>query len=173
MSEYRFSKMQKAWFSAIENDTTKEVVNIDLSGRSFGEQTEEFKVSVLDYELSQVLGQPTIVQVTLDLLANEKEVYVRTTGLGGKSGEKIASFHTGFGGEKVNIWMNDTPVWSYDLGKPAWRNPRTSDEELDSEPFETRHAIAVGLFKSASNKGYAGYRGYRLNKSAFSASKKV
>lgn len=172
MSEYRFSKMQKAWFSAIENDTTKEVVNIDLSGRSFGEQTEEFKVSVLDYELSQVLGRPTIVQVTLDLLANEKEVYVRTTALGNKPAECICTFHTQYGGEKVNILGKGSVAMSYDLGKPAWiAEPLI--EHTTTDEFILRHALAKDLFKSASNNGFAGYRGYRLNKSAISASQKV
>lgn len=172
MSEYRHSKMQRAWFASIENDPSKEIINIDLSSPARSQQTEEIKVSVLDYELSEVLGSPTIVQVTLDLLANEKEVYVRTTGLGEKAGERIASFHTGFGGEKVNIWLGESVAMSYDLGKSVWVSQHHI-EQTNHQPFLTRHAIALDLFKSASNKGYAGYRGYRLNKSAISASKKV
>lgn len=172
MSNSRFSKFQKAWFTAIECDPTKEVIDTNLSSLAGYQQTEEIKVSVIDYDLSQVLGQPTIVQVTLDLLANEKEVYVRTTSLGNKSAECICTFHTQYGGEKVNIWGKGMVAMSYDLGKPAWV-AESLVEHTNTSEFILRHAIAKDLFKSASNKGYAGYRGYRLNKSAISASQKV
>lgn len=172
MSNIRFSKFQREWFTAIDCDKMKEVIETDLSSPSRSEQTEEIKVSVLDYELSDLLGQPTIVQVTLDLLANEKEVYVRTTGVGNKAGEKIASFHTGFGGEKVNIWWKNEVGMSYDLGKPVWMRDGIN-RDSNSNEFLLRHAIAMDLFKSATNKGFAGYRGYRLNKAKISASQKV
>lgn len=172
MNDYRFSKLQKAWFSAIENDTTKEVINIDTTGLGCSHQTEEIKVSVLDLELSNLLGQPTIVQVTLDLLANEKEVYVRTTSLGDKPANTICTFHTQYGGEKVNIWWKNEVGMSYDLGKPVWMRDGIN-KDSNSNEFLLRHAIAVDLFKSATNKGYAGYRGYRPNKANISATQKV
>jgi len=173
MSNARFSKFQKAWFTAIECDTTKEVIDIDLSSLAGSQQTEEIKVSVIDYELSQVMGQPTIVQVTLDLLANEKEVYVRTTSLGRKAGERIASFHTCRGGEKVNVWMDGVVAICYDLGKPVWRSGTIADEVWGSEELLVRNAVAVDLFKSAKNEGYAGYRGFRLARASVFAQKKI
>jgi hypothetical protein len=172
MNEYRQSKMQRAWFASIENDPSKEIINTDTTGLGCSHQTEEIKVSVLDYKLSQVLGRPTIVQVTLDLLANEKEVYVRTTALGNKPAECICTFHTQYGGEKVNIWGKGSVAMSYDLGKPAWL-AESLVEYTNTDEFIQRHALALDLFKSATNKGFAGYRGYRLNKSAISASQKV
>lgn len=173
MNDSRYSKLQKAWFTAIESDTTKEVINIDLSSQSCSNQTEEIKVSVLDYSLSQVMGQPTIVQVTLDLLANEKEVYVRTTSLGRKVGERIASFHTDFGGEKVNVWMDGSVAICYDLGKPVWRNSSLSEAIWAGEELTIRNAVAVDLFKSATNKGFSGYRGFRLTRASIFAEKKI
>jgi len=168
MNDYRFSKPQKAWFSAIENDSTKEIINIDTTGLGCSHQTEEIKVSVLDYELSNLLGQPTIVQVTLDLLSNEKEVYVRTTSLGGKPAECLCTFHTQYGGEKVNVWGKGSVAMSYDLGKPVWLS-ESHTGYTNTPEFLLRHAIAMDLFKSATNKGYAGYRGYRPNKAYISA----
>lgn len=164
--------MQKAWLTAIESDPSKEIVNIDLSSLARSQQTEEIKVSVIDYELSALLGCPSIVQVTLDLLANEKEVYVRTTSLGGKEAECICTFHTQYGGEKVNIWGEGMVAMSYDLGKPVWV-AESLVEYTNTDEFILRHAIAKDLFKSASNKGYAGYRGYRLNKALISSQQKV
>jgi hypothetical protein len=172
MNDYRFSKLQKGWFSAIENDSTKEIVNIDTASLGCSHQTEEIKVSVLDLELSNLLGRPTIVQVTLDLLANEKEVYVRTTSLGDKSAECICTFHTQYGGEKVNVWGKGSVAMSYDLGKPVWLS-ESHKEYTNTHEFILRHAIAMDLFKSATNKGYAGYRGYRPNKANISASKRI
>lgn len=172
MNDYRYSKPQKAWFSAIENDSTKEIINYDTTGLGCSHQTEEVKVSVLDYELSDLLGQPTIVQVTLDLLANEKEVYVRTTSLGNKPAQSICTFHTQYGGEKVNVWWKNEVAMSYDLGKPVWLKAGIN-EDTNSNEFLLRHALAMDLFKSATNKGFAGYRGYRLNKAKVSASQKV
>jgi hypothetical protein len=173
MSNLRNSKFQKAWLHSIECDPSKEVIDIDLSSQACSQQTEEIKVSVLDYELSQTTGQPTIVQVTLDLLANEKEVYVRTTSLGRKAGERIASFHTARGGEKVNVWMDGSVALCYDLGKPVWRSGSIAEEVWEGDELTIRSAIAIDLFKSATNGGYAGYRGYRLNNARFAGIKKV
>lgn len=172
MNDYRFSKLQKAWFSAIENDTTKEVINIDTTGLGCSHQTEEIKVSVLDLELSNLLGQPTIVQVTLDLLANEKEVYVRTTSLGDKPANTICTFHTQYGGEKVNIWWKQEVGMSYDLGKPVWMRDGIN-KDSNSNEFLLRHAIAKDLFKSAIGGRFAGYRGWRANKTNISGLQKV
>lgn len=173
MSNARFSKFQRAWFTAIECDPSKEVIDIDLSSPACSNQTEEIKVSVIDYELSQATGQPTIVQVTLDLLANEKEVYVRTTSLGKKAGERIVSFHTARGGEKVNVWMDGSVAICYDLGKPVWRSGSISEEVWGSEELDLRSTIAIALFKSATNGGYAGYRGFRLARASVFAEKKI
>jgi hypothetical protein len=61
---------------------------------------------------------------------------------------------------------------SYDLGKPVWV-AESLVEYTNTDEFILRHAIAKDLFKSASNKGYAGYRGYRLNKALISSQQKV
>ena len=172
MSDHRYSSCQKAWFTAIECEKAKEIIYIDTSAPSRSTQTEEIKVGVLDHNLSNLLGQPTIVQVTLDLLANEKEVYVRTTALGNKPAECVCTFHTQFGGEKANIWWKNEVGMSYELGKPIWMRDGISTDSNSNE-FLLRHAIAKDLFKSATHGGFAGYRGYRPNKAEISASQKV
>ena len=162
---HRPTKAQVAWIKAIEDDTTKEVINV-----SEGSPV-SLSVEVLDHSLSLAFNGPVVVTVNLDLLANEKSVEIYKTGV---QSRRLISWQDHGDREQTNIWHPFNPsspvYWDGTAGhyyNCVDANDRAKGMIVHNE------VIARALFCSASTGGSPGYRGSKLTAASCSEARKT
>lgn len=160
----RPTKAQVAWIKAIEDDSTKEVINV-----SEGSPV-NLSVEILDHALSLSFNGPVVVTVNLDLLANEKSVEIYKTGV---QSRRLISWQNHGDREQTNIWHPfnpSSPVYWADTIGHYYNCVEASDRAKSM--IAHNEAIARALFCSASNGGSPGYRGSKLTAASFGEAKK-
>ena len=160
----RPTKAQVAWIKAIEDDTTKEVINV-----SEGSPV-SLAVEVLDHSLSLSFNGPVLVTVVLDLLANEKSVEIQKTGV---QSRRLISWQDHGGREQTNIWHPfnpSSPVYWDGTAGHYYNSVEANDRSKGMIAFN--ELVARALFCSTSTGGSPGYRGSKLTAASFSEAKK-
>lgn len=160
----RPTKAQVAWIKAIEDDSTKEVIHV-----SEGSPV-TLSVEVLDHSLSLAFDGPVLVTVNLDLLANEKSVEIRKTGV---VSNRLISWQDHGDREQTNIWHpynSSSPV--YWDGTPGHYYNCVEANDRTKAMIAKTEVIARALFCSATTGGSPGYRGSQLTAASCSEARK-
>jgi hypothetical protein len=160
----RPTKAQVAWIKAIEDDSTKEVIHV-----SEGSPV-TLCVDILDHSLSLSFDGPVLVTVALDLLANEKHVEIRKTGV---QSRRLISWEDHGTREQTNIWHPyncSSPV--YWDGTPGHYYNCVEAKDRAKEMITHTEVIARALFCSATTGGSPGYRGSKLTAASCSEARK-
>jgi hypothetical protein len=158
----RPTKAQVAWIDAIEKDDSKEVINV-----SEGSPV-TLSVEILDHSLSLTFGAPVLVTVVLDLLANEKSVDVRKTGV---VSSRLICWEQKHDRQQTNCWCqkygsSSTTVY-WDTVGLYWRDQGRVFTHLDT----LIEKVARAMFNSATDGGSAGYRGSKITNASIQAVK--
>lgn len=160
----RPTKAQVAWIKAIEDDSTKEVINV------FDTSPVNLIVEILDHSLSLAFDGPVLVTVNLDLLANEKSVNIQKTGVRSR---RLIQWEDHGDREQTNIWHpfnSSSPV--YWDGTPGHYYNCVDASDRAKGMIAKTEIIARALFCSATTGGSPGYRGSNLTAAACSEAQK-
>lgn len=161
----RPTKAQVAWIKAIEDDSTKEVIHVSEGCPV------SLTVDVLDHALSLSFNGPVLVTVSLDLLANEKSVEIRKTGV---QGRRLISWQDHGTREQTNIWHPYDPsspvMWDGTAGH-YYNDSARETNATTKAMLSHNEVIARALFCSTPTGSSAGYRGSKLTASSFGEAK--